>query len=152
MLNQDLPRAVQAGLLATAVYAIVLHLFEALGYSLVMMWGPAFCYSYWAVFPGAVLLSLAVMALSRRFGGGWHGGALYGAFLAPFNAPFGVLLCLFWWQFEAVLGWAEPWRYGFGCLLDQWVQSFASMLVLGTPVAMVCGAIVGAWLGRGNRQ
>ena len=142
-LEKHLGRALLGGLWATALYAVVLHIFELFGFSLVWMRVPDFCHEYWAVFPGAVLLSLLVLKLS---GGSKRRAALVGGLTAPFNAPLAVLILIVAWEIKARLGLTDPWKYGFEGLWGEWVQQFWGITLVGAPVAVVCGLVMGAWL------
>ena len=144
-LEKHLGRALLGGLWATAMYAVVLHVFELLGYPLVFFRVPAFCYDYWSVFPGAVFLSLLVLRFS---GGSRKRGMLIGGSTAPLNAPFAVLLLIVAWEIEVRLGLTDPWKYGFQGLWGEWLHQFGAMVLLGAPVAVTCGVLMGAWLGR----
>jgi hypothetical protein len=144
-LEKHLGRALLGGLWATALYAVVLHAFELLGYPLAFFGFPAFCYDYWSVFPGAVFLSLLVLRFS---GGSRKRGMLIGASIAPLNAPCAVLLLIVTWELEACLGLTAPWKYGFEGLWGEWLRQFGGMVLLGAPVAVTCGVLMGAWLVR----
>lgn len=142
-----IPSALQFGLWSVAVYAVVLHTVEWLGYSLAPVRVPQFCYNYWAVLPGAIVLALVVDKLAQ---GNWRRGALWGGLLAPLNVPFAVLCVLFHWGVAAQLGLMEPWEYGFGALMDEWFRQALALVLVGFPVAFPCGVLMGAWIGRGR--
>jgi hypothetical protein len=150
LLHKHLARAIMAGLWATALYAVVLHSYELLElYTLAPMYVPAFCYDYWAVFPGAVLLSFVVLWLAR---GSARRGALVGGLLAPLNAPFAVLLVIVAWEVQARMGLVEPWIYGFEGLWGEWIYQLKTITLAGIPVAVPCGALMGAWLAKGDED
>ncbi len=104
---------------------------------------------YWLVLPGATLSSALVLSLCQRLpevklrlGAGIGLGTLLG----PLTAVFSVLVWIVLWQIEAMAGLTEPWRYGFWCLLDQWLISFSGILSLSLPVSLPLGAFCGGFL------
>ncbi len=139
----SIKRALKISLAAVPLYALVLTLIETRV--------PLFSYAhhYGAVFPGALLLSLIV---ERLAGGSPWKGAVWGSLLGTLNAPFSMLCILAWWQFRAELGLLEPWKYGWSGLWGQWCHDFFGMLLVGTPIAIPCGGLLGAWLGQSERR
>ncbi|MBI3928730.1 MAG: hypothetical protein HY319_24535 [Armatimonadetes bacterium] len=137
------------GIVSTCVYAVVVQLSEAAGYTLDMAWGyPGISHRYWLVAPGAALLGLLVYEAVRQLPARRMVlGAALGLALAPFNACLAVLVYLLEWELQARLGFTEPWRYGFACLFAEWQRLLPLLIQLSLPVAAPCGALMGGLLG-----
>lgn len=143
--KDKLPQSVMAGLWATALYAIVWNILSVFVDPLFFFRVPNFFVHYWAVFPGAVILSFVVLSLA---GGSRWRAALAGGLLAPLNVSFSVLLIILAWGLGGALGLTEPWKYGFGGLLGEWLRQQTSFLLIGAPIAVPCGLVMGWWLGK----
>lgn len=130
--------------MAVPLYAFFLFLAELALRTTAFPFSLSYAHQYFAVFPGALILSLIVQRLAS---GSPVRGALSGSVLGLLNAPFSMLCVLLWWQMRAELGIAEPWRYGWSGLWGQWCQDFFAMLLIGAPMAVPCGLILGAWSG-----
>lgn len=140
-----------AGLLATLAYGLLLEALEQTGvFSLSLGFLPDLSHQYWLVVPGATLASGCVLLIvrplrssrARKFV-----GALVGGLLGPITAALAVLLWVCGWQLSAWLGLDEPWKYGFGCLLNQWRQDALGLMVVSLPISLPLGMMAGALLG-----
>jgi len=140
-----------AGLLATLAYGLLLEALERTEvFSLRFDFLPDLSHQYWLVFPGATLASACVLLIIRPLRSGRARlllGTLVGGLLGPVTAALAVLLWLCSWQFSAWLCLVEPWKYGFGCLLNQWRQDVLGLMVVSLPIALPLGLMAGAFLG-----
>ena len=137
-------RALSVGLIAVPLYAFFLFLAELAMRTTSFSLSSSYAHQYAAVFPGALILSLVVQRLAS---GSPVRGAVTGSLLGLLNAPFSMLCVLLWWQMRAELGLTEPWRYGWEGLWGQWCRDFFAMLLIGAPMAVPCGGLLGAWSG-----
>lgn len=141
-------RALLVAVAAAPVYALARGLAEAAGVALLpsMLPLPWSLFEVWPVVPGAFAFALLVDVLVRRVAGAWRRlgcGAAAGALLGLLNAPLAVLVALLGFHL------ASPWKYGLQALLEEWLRQLPVILLLGIPVALPCGLILGllaAWL------
>lgn len=139
------------GLLVTLAYGLLLEGLEQTGiYSLQIGYFPGLAREYWLVFLCASLASAVVLRTLRPINPAPRRllvGALLGAPLGPACAALAVLLWLCSWQISALFGLTQPWKYGFGCLLQQWWSDVGSLMLLSLPLSLPLGACAGAFLG-----
>ena len=148
-----LKRSLLSGLFAPVAYIIVRQLVAMMGYDLFppFLSLPAALFEWWPVVPGAVVLSYYLSDyLSRVPLRHLNSKARWaGVGAALLNVPVSVLLALIGFHLST------PWRYGFVCLLEEWVRCLPVMILFASPVAVPLGVLFGSvfgWLERRDRM
>ena len=123
------------------LYEATRTLLDRLGYPVFVFFTgqPETVTEAWPVAAGAALsglwvaYSLATTSENKLLSHGIARGALAGLL----NIPFSVLLALTVFH----LRWG--WRYGYGCLLDEWYRSVLQQIAFAAPVALPLGVLYG---------